>query len=118
MPQLSDFDERLVHQIPEPLGVVGIEHPHWRESYFFVTHGPAPGSDVVVVAMATYPPRAMLDALVLGRGRGRARVPPLPAPRRAAIPTPRPWAPCRWWSKSPSGASAWSSTGRTASTPS
>ncbi len=70
MPQLSDFDERLVHQIPEPLGVVGIEHPHWRESYFFVTHGPAPDSDVVVVTMAAYPPRGILDALVLGRVGG------------------------------------------------
>ena len=70
MPQLSDFDEHFVHQIPEPLGVVGIEHPHWRESYFFVTHGARAESDVVVVAMATYPPRGMLDALVLGRVGG------------------------------------------------
>ncbi len=67
MPQLSDFDEHFVHQIPEPLGVVGIEHPHWRESYFFVTHGLTAESDVVVVAMASYPPRHTLDALVLGR---------------------------------------------------
>jgi hypothetical protein len=70
LPELSAFDEHFVHQIPEPLGVVGIEHPHWRESYFFVAHGPSVDSDVVVVAMATYPPRRALDALVLGRVGG------------------------------------------------
>jgi hypothetical protein len=70
MPHLSAFDEHLVHQIPEPLGVVGIEHQHWRESYFFVTHGADEDSDVVIVAMAAYPPRRSLDALVLGRVGG------------------------------------------------
>ncbi|MHB8438357.1 MAG: hypothetical protein ACYDD4_04255 [Acidimicrobiales bacterium] len=67
MGRLTDFDERFVHQIPEPLSHVGIEHHHWRESYFFVTHGPDVDSDVIIVAMATYLPRDMLDALVLGR---------------------------------------------------
>ncbi len=67
MPSLTPFDEQFVHQIPEPLSVVGIEHEHWRESYFFVTHGPDADSDVVIVAMATYPARHTLDALVLGR---------------------------------------------------
>jgi hypothetical protein len=67
MPKLSANDEHFVHQIPEPLSVVAIEHQHWRESYFFVTHGPTADSDVLVVAMASYPPRHMLDALVLGR---------------------------------------------------
>jgi hypothetical protein len=70
VPRLSAFDEHFVHQIPEPLGVVGIEHEHWRESYFFVTHGNEADSDVVIVAMATYPPRGVLDALVLGRIAG------------------------------------------------
>jgi len=70
VPTLTPDDERFVHQIPEPLSVVGIEHEHWRESYFFVTHGPDVDSDVIIVAMAAYPPRAMLDALVLGRVGG------------------------------------------------
>lgn len=70
MPSLTTFDEHFVHQIPEPLSVVGIEHHHWRESYFFVTHGPDIDTDVVIVAMATYPARHMLDALVLGRVGG------------------------------------------------
>lgn len=67
MPHLTPHDEYFVHQLPEPLSVVGIEHEHWRESYFFVTHGPEIDTDVVVVAMATYPARRSLDALVLGR---------------------------------------------------
>ena len=67
MPQLTPHDELFVHQLPEPLSVVGIEHEHWRESYFFVTHGPDIDTDVIVVAMATYPARHVLDALVLGR---------------------------------------------------
>jgi hypothetical protein len=70
VPHLSHFDEQFVHQIPEPLRVVGIEHEHWRESYFFVTHADEVDTDVVVVAMATYPPRGVLDALVLGRVDG------------------------------------------------
>ena len=72
MPGLSHFDEHFVHQIPEPLHVVGIEHEHWRESYFFVTPGDDVDTDVVIVAMATYPPRGVLDALVRGRIGGDA----------------------------------------------
>lgn len=67
MPSLTPYDERFVHQIPEPLSVVGIEHEHWRESYFFAAHGRDAGSDVLIVAMATYPARKTLDALILGR---------------------------------------------------
>jgi len=72
---LTAFDEHLVHQLPEPLSVVAAEHQHWRESYFFVTHAPAAApdaadADVLVVAMATYPGRHILDALVLGRVDG------------------------------------------------
>jgi hypothetical protein len=70
VPELTPNDELFVHQLPEPLSVVGIEHHHWRESYFFVTHGPTADSDVLVVAMATYPSRHLLDALVLGRVDG------------------------------------------------
>jgi hypothetical protein len=35
-----------------------------------VAHGPAVDSDVIVIAMATYPARHLLDALVLGRVNG------------------------------------------------
>lgn len=70
MPELTSADEHFVHQLPEPLSVVGIEHEHWRESYFFVAHGAEADTDVVVVAMATYPARKSLDALVLGRVDG------------------------------------------------
>ena len=71
---LTSADELFVHQLPEPLGVVGIEHHHWRESYFFVTHGRDVDTDVIVVAMATYPARHTLDALVLGRVAGEPLV--------------------------------------------
>ena len=70
MPRLSASDEEFVHQLPEPLHVVATPHEHWRESYFFVTHGDHSATDVVVVAMATYPSRGTLDALVLGRVDG------------------------------------------------
>jgi hypothetical protein len=67
MPSLTPYDEYFVHQLPEPLSVVAIEHQHWRESYFIVAHGPDVDSDVIAVAMATYPARHVVDALVLGR---------------------------------------------------
>jgi hypothetical protein len=70
VPSLTPNDEHFVHQIPEPLSVVGIEHEYWRESYFVVAHGPDVDTDVIVIAMATYPTRATLDALVLGRVGG------------------------------------------------
>src|SRR5207302_6274297 len=47
-----------------------IEHQHWRESYFFVTHGPDRHDDVVIVAMAHYPARKSMDALLMGRVGG------------------------------------------------
>jgi hypothetical protein len=71
MPSLTAYDEYFVHQIPEPLSVVDIEHQHWRESYFIVAHGPDVDSDVIAIAMATYPARHVVDALVLGRVDGK-----------------------------------------------
>jgi hypothetical protein len=71
MPSLTTYDEYFVHQIPEPLTVVGIEHQYWRESYFIVAHGPDVDSDVIAIAMATYPARHVVDALVLGRVGGK-----------------------------------------------
>lgn len=70
MPKLTALDELFVHQIPEPLPVAAIEHEHWRESYFFVTHGPSRTDDVVIVAMAHYPQRQAMDALLMGRING------------------------------------------------
>jgi hypothetical protein len=72
------MDERFVHQLPEPLPNVATPHPHWRESYFFVLHeragaGDRDGAgDVPILAMAHYPARGMLDALVMGRWGGQA----------------------------------------------
>lgn len=72
MARLTALDEQLAHQLPEPLAVVATHHQHWRESYFFVAHPPDdPDGDVVVVALATYPGRGQLDALVLGRVGGQ-----------------------------------------------
>ena len=67
---MTAMDEHFVHQIPEPLPVAAIEHQHWRESYFFVTHGPDRRDDVVIVAMAHYPARGQMDALLMGRVDG------------------------------------------------
>lgn len=67
MTELSPLDELFVHQIPEPLGTLGISHPHWRESYFFEAHDPDPAGDVVALGFATYPQRRQMDAVVLGR---------------------------------------------------
>ncbi|HVX18926.1 MAG TPA: hypothetical protein VHA73_12910 [Acidimicrobiales bacterium] len=67
MRRLTPLDELLAHQIPEPITTVGIEHPHWRESYFFEAHGPSPDSDMVAVGFGCYPQRQAMDAVVLGR---------------------------------------------------
>ena len=52
MPPLTDLDEALAHQLPEPFPNVVTHHPHWRESYFFAAHRPdAPATtenDIVV----------------------------------------------------------------------
>ena len=73
MVSLTPMDERFVHQLPEPLPNVVTPHPHWRESYFFVMHGRGPDAgegDVPIVAMAHYPARGILDALLMGRWGG------------------------------------------------
>lgn len=71
MPELTDFDEHLVHQIPEPFPNVATFHEHWRESYFFVLHRRDKPGDVVVLTMATYPRREILDSFQMGTIRGR-----------------------------------------------
>lgn len=68
MPRLTALDERLAHQIPEPFGSVVTHHEHWRESYFFVAHPPAGSEgDVIILTLATYPAREVLDSYQLGR---------------------------------------------------
>lgn len=65
------MDEYFVHQLPEPLPLTSVRHQHWRESYFFVMHPVAePKGDVLIVAMAHYPARDMMDALLMGRIKG------------------------------------------------
>lgn len=70
MPQLTPMDEHFVHQIPEPLPNVATPHEHWRESLFFVLHrGDRPG-DVIILTLAHYPARQVMDSLQLGRVGG------------------------------------------------
>ena len=64
------MDEQLVHQLPEPLPNTALHHPHWRESYFFIAHRPDELGDVVILTMASYPQREMLDSLQMGRVGG------------------------------------------------
>jgi hypothetical protein len=64
------MDEYLVHQVPEPLSHVAIEHPHWRESLFFIAHPPDTLGDVVILTVATYPQREVMDSLQMGRVGG------------------------------------------------
>jgi hypothetical protein len=70
VPPLTAMDEQLVHQLPEPLPNTQLHHPHWRESYFFIAHHPSELRDVVILTMASYPQRQMLDSLQMGRVGG------------------------------------------------
>lgn len=70
MPPLTAMDELLVHQIPEPLPHTAVHHPHWRESYFFIAHRPDALGDVVILTMATYPQRQVMDSVQMGRVGG------------------------------------------------
>jgi hypothetical protein len=70
MPELTAADEYFVHQIPEPFPNVVTHHEHWRESLFFIAHSPAELGDVVILTMAHYPARGVMDSLQLGRING------------------------------------------------
>jgi hypothetical protein len=72
MPELTAMDEHLVHQIPEPLPGVVTHHPHWRESYFFAAHRSESLGDLVILTLASYPQRAEMDSLQMGRVGGEA----------------------------------------------
>jgi hypothetical protein len=67
VPELTPLDEQLIHQIPEPLTSVATHHDHWRESLFFVAHPPDGLGDVVILTMAHFPKRRVVDSLQLGR---------------------------------------------------
>jgi hypothetical protein len=64
------MDEHFVHQIPEPLPNVVTFHEHWRESLFFVLHPPWGPGDVVILTLAHFPARQLMDSLQLGRVGG------------------------------------------------
>ncbi|MBI4932409.1 MAG: hypothetical protein HY828_00940 [Actinobacteria bacterium] len=70
MTALTDLDELLAHQIPEPMANVQTFHPFWRESYFFIAHRPDSLGDVVILTMATFPQRQIMDSLQMGRVGG------------------------------------------------
>ena len=67
MPELTAMDEYFVHQIPEPLPNVVTHHEHWRESLFFIAHSPRGRGDVIILTLAHFPARGVMDSLQLGR---------------------------------------------------
>ena len=62
MPRLTPADELFVHQIPEPFPSVAVHHDHWRDSYYFGIHPRDGIGDAIVLTMAHYPKREMLDS--------------------------------------------------------
>jgi hypothetical protein len=62
MIRLTAADELFVHQIPEPLPNVAVRHDHWRESYYFGMHPRGGVGDAIILTMAHYPKREMLDS--------------------------------------------------------
>jgi hypothetical protein len=70
MPPLTAMDEQLIHQLPEPFPNVATHHPHWRESFFFIAHPRDALGDVVILTVASYPQRAVMDSLQMGRVGG------------------------------------------------
>src|SRR3954464_4898186 len=101
MPELTPMDELFVHQIPEPLPNVQTHHEHWRESLFFIAHPPDGLGDVVILTMAHFPKRGVMDSLQLGRidgamtaappGRPSAGAPPARAVGRVRNDIPEPF---------------------------
>jgi hypothetical protein len=71
MPRLTAADELFVHQIPEPFPNVQTHHEHWRDSYFFVVHPRTGPGDVLLLTMAQFPKRAVMDSLQMGQIGGQ-----------------------------------------------
>jgi len=66
MPDLTAADEFFYHQIPEPLPNVVNRHEHWRESLFFIFHPRDQLGDAVILTMAQYPKREIVDSFQMG----------------------------------------------------
>lgn len=66
MPKLTAADEYFYHQIPEPLPNVVNRHDHWRESLFFVFHPKDQLGDAIILTMAQYPKREIVDSFQMG----------------------------------------------------
>jgi hypothetical protein len=71
MPRLTAADELFVHQIPEPFPNVQTHHEHWRDSYFFVVHPRTGPGDVLLLTMAQFPKREVMDSLQMGQIGGQ-----------------------------------------------
>ena len=71
MPTLVSADEYFYHQIPEPHLNVATYHEHWRESFFYILHPRSAPGDVVILTMAHYPKRQIMDSLQMGRINGQ-----------------------------------------------
>ena len=71
MPRLTPMDEYFVHQIPEPYPNVVTWHEHWRDSLFFILHPRDGLGDVVILTLAHFPARGVMDSLQLGRWGGQ-----------------------------------------------
>src|SRR5262245_47216438 len=67
MPELTAMDEYFVHQIPEPFPNVVTHHDHWRETLFFIATSPLVQGDVIILTLAHFPARGVMDSLQLGR---------------------------------------------------
>jgi hypothetical protein len=48
-----------------------LQHDHWRESYFFILHQRSEPGDVVILTMAHYPKREVMDSLQMGKIGGQ-----------------------------------------------
>ena len=67
MPEFTALDERFAHQIPEPFPNTVQFHPDWRESLFHHMHPKDRPGDVVILTLAHFPARKLMDSLQLGR---------------------------------------------------
>ena len=95
MTALTPLDELLAHQVPEPMANVQTFHPYWRESYFFIAHRRDALGDVVILTMATFPQREVMDSLQMGRVGGPASS-AITCGRSPATRTRPTWVPREW----------------------
>lgn len=67
MPKFTALDERFIHQIPEPFPNTFLHHRDWRESLFFHMHPRDTFGDVVILTLAQFPARGIMDSYQGGR---------------------------------------------------